>query len=156
MQYAQASQGRTFVLRLEHGDIVHESIEGFAREHAVNAAALIILGGVNAGSRLVVGPEDGAARPVNPMIQELDDVHEVAGTGTIFPDESGQPVLHMHMACGRQGQTRTGCIRAGVSTWQILEVVLFELVDTSGVRRKEPGLGFSLLSFSAASGHAET
>jgi predicted DNA-binding protein with PD1-like motif len=53
----------------------------------------------------------------------------------------------MHMACGRQDQTTTGCIRAGVRTWQILEVVLFELVGTSGLRRKDPHLGFSLLSF---------
>ena len=147
MQYTQADQGRTFVLRLEHGEIVHETIERFAREHNISAAALIVLGGADTASRLVVGPEDGTARPINPMVQELDNVHEIAGTGTLFPDESGQPILHMHMACGRQDHTRTGCIRAGVRTWQILEVVLFELINTSGVRRKDQNLGFSLLSF---------
>jgi predicted DNA-binding protein with PD1-like motif len=147
MQYTETSRGRTFVLRLEHGDVVHETIEGFAREQGIAAAALIVLGGADTGSRLVVGPEEGDSRPVNPMVRELGHVHEVAGTGTLFPDEEGEPVLHMHMACGRQDQTTTGCIRAGVRTWQILEVVLFELVGTSGLRRKDPHLGFSLLSF---------
>ena len=32
MKYSQARQGRTFVIRLEDGDIVHEKIEQFARE----------------------------------------------------------------------------------------------------------------------------
>jgi predicted DNA-binding protein with PD1-like motif len=147
MQYTETSRGRTFVLRLEHGDVVHETIEGFAREQNISAAALIVLGGADTGSRLVVGPEEDESRPVNPMVRELGHVHEVAGTGTLFPDEEGEPVLHMHMACGRQDQTTTGCIRAGVRTWQILEVVLFELVGASGLRRKDPNLGFSLLSF---------
>jgi len=147
MQYTEAERGRTFVLRLEHGEVVHETIESFAREHKITAAALIVLGGAETGSRLVVGPEDGESRPVNPMVRELGHVHEIAGTGTLFPDEAGEPVLHMHMACGRENQTTTGCIRAGVRTWQILEVALFELVGTSGIRRRDPGLGFSLLSF---------
>ncbi len=146
MQFAEASQGRTFVLRLEHGEIVHETIESFARDKGISSAALIVLGGADSGSRLVVGPEDSTRRPIDPMVQELENVHEVAGTGTLFPDESGRPVLHMHMACGRQDQTRTGCIRAGVATWQILEVVVFELTDTSGIRQKDPDLGFSLLT----------
>jgi predicted DNA-binding protein with PD1-like motif len=52
---------------------------------------------------------------------------------------------HMHMACGREGQTTTGCIRSGVITWQILEIIIFELLDTTAIRRLEPDLGFKLL-----------
>ena len=44
MRYTQGRQGRVFVLRLEHGETVHEEIEKFAHDHAIRAAALIILG----------------------------------------------------------------------------------------------------------------
>lgn len=145
MQYSQAQQGRTFVLRLEDGEVVHEEIERFARDKGILAAALIIVGGAAGESRLVVGPERGDARPITPATHILGDVHEVAGTGTLFPDEEGSPVLHLHMACGRGDHTVTGCIRAGVKVWQILEVILFELVDTTGRRALDPDLGFKLL-----------
>ena len=137
MKYSQVKQGRTFVLRLEDGETVHEEIEKFAVEHGIQAAALIIVGGADGGSRLVVGPESGEARPGNPMAHILDDAHERAGTGTLFPDEAGTPMLHMHMACGRRDATVTGCIRNGGKGWPIMEVVLVEFVGVSGRR----GLG---------------
>jgi predicted DNA-binding protein with PD1-like motif len=145
MKYAQANQGRVFVLRLEDGEVVHEVLEAFARDQGITAAALLILGGADRNSRLVVGPEDGNASPVTPMETQLSDVHEVAGTGTLFPDEQGQPMLHMHMACGRRQDTTTGCIRAGVKVWHIMEVVVFELLDVDARRVLEPHLGFQLL-----------
>ena len=51
----------------------------------------------------------------------------------------------MHMACGRGKETITGCIRSDVKVWQIMEVVLVELVDTSGVRVVDGVLGFNVL-----------
>ncbi len=145
MKYAQFNQGRTFVLRLEDGETVHEEIENFAVEHAIRAAAVIIVGGADAESRLVVGPESGDARPVNPMDHVLKAAHEIAGTGTLFPDETGAPMLHMHMACGRRDSTVTGCIRNGVRVWQIMEVVIFELIGALGKRLLDEALGFKLL-----------
>lgn len=145
MKYSPAGLGRTFVIRLEDGDVVHEEIENFCREHSVKAGALIILGGADEGSKLVVGPEHSRRKPVLPMEHILDHVYEVAGTGTIFPDEEGKPVLHVHISCGRKTSTITGCIRRGVKVWQIMEVILFELVDTTAVRTFEPETGFNLL-----------
>ncbi len=145
MQYSQAWQGRTFVLRLEDGEVIHEEIERFAREKGITAGALIIVGGAAGGSRVVVGPERADARPVRPATYILGDVHEVAGTGTLFPDEEGNPMVHIHLACGRGNHTITGCIRNGIRVWQILEVVLFELTDTAGARVLDPDLGFQLL-----------
>ena len=146
MKYSQARQGRFFVIRLDDGETVHEEIEKFARLQSITAAALIIIGGAAEDSRLVVGPEQGKARPINPMVHIIDDVHEIAGTGTLFPDEEGNPVLHMHIACGRNGNTVTGCIRTGVKVWQVMEVILFELVDTTGIRVLDPELGFKMLN----------
>ena len=145
MRYSQAKQGRTFIIRLEDGDIVHEEIEKFSREKSIKAAALIILGGADKGSKLIVGPEHGRREPIIPMEHILDNVHEIAGTGTIFPDEKGKPVMHMHMACGRKTSSVTGCVRKGVKVWHIMEVILFELVDTTAVRAFEPTTGFELL-----------
>ncbi|MBD3239518.1 MAG: DUF296 domain-containing protein [Chitinivibrionales bacterium] len=145
MRYSEARRGRTFVVRLDDGDVVHESIEQFAREKGILAASVILLGGADTQSKLVVGPEQARGGPPNPMEAALGDVHEIAGVGTIFPDEGGSPVLHMHAACGRQRDSVTGCVRAGVKVWHVGEVIIDELLDTSGVRRKDPRMGFALL-----------
>lgn len=146
MKYAEAKPGRIFVIRLEDGDIVHESIETLAAENGIKAGALVIVGGGDAGSRLVVGPEEGRAEVITPMTRVLDDVSEIVGTGTVFPDGDNNPVLHMHMACGRKDKTVTGCIRTGVRVWHVMEAILFELTDTDAVRVHDPNTGFALLS----------
>jgi predicted DNA-binding protein with PD1-like motif len=146
MRYAQASQGRIFVLRLEHGDVLHEEIERFCLDRSIRAAALLVVGGADQGSRLVVGPERGDRVPVVPQIHALGGVHEVAGTGTVFWDQAaGRPTAHVHLACGRGDDALAGCVRQGVVVWQVMEVVLWELVDTTAVRAPDPQLGFSLL-----------
>lgn len=145
MKYSQARQGRIFVVRFEDGDVLHEEIERLAREERIRAAAIVVLGGADTGSRLVVGPEKRGDRPVNPQELSLDEVHEAAGLGTLFPDEEGRPTLHLHLACGRSDKTVTGCIRLGVRVWQVMEAVLIELLDSTGVRRLDPDTGFTLL-----------
>ena len=145
MKYSEAKQGRIFVIRLEDGDIVHEEIERFVREKSIRAAGLIIVGGADQESKFVVGPEEGRATPVVPMEHVLDEVHEIAGVGTLFPDDEGNPVLHMHMASGRKSSTITGCIREGVRVWHVMEVILFELADTTGIRTHDSETGFKLL-----------
>jgi predicted DNA-binding protein with PD1-like motif len=146
MKYSTALPGRIFILRLEHGEIVHEEIERFAREQAVKSAALIIVGGAEDKSAFVVGPAQGDARPIDPMTHILEGVHEIAGVGTLFPDEQGNPSLHMHMACGRNGKAMAGCIRTGVKVWEIMEVILLELRDCEGKRIFDPNTGFNLLN----------
>ncbi len=145
MKYSEAKQGRVFVVRLEDGDILHEEIEKFASEKNISAASLIAVGGVDKGSKLVVGPENGRAEKINPMIHIIDDVCEIAGTGTIFPDDEGTPILHMHIACGRKDKTITGCVRTGVKIWHILEVVIYEITETTATRSFEKATGFKLL-----------
>ena len=145
MKYSEAKPGRVFVIRLEDGDVVHETLEQFAKDHAVKAASLIILGGADKGSVLVTGPAQGRVTPIVPTTTELDNVHEISGTGTIFPNADGEPILHMHMACGRGTSTVTGCIRSGVKVWQVMEVVMYELTETTGTRLPDAATGFDLL-----------
>lgn len=145
MKFTEARQGRIFVLRLEDGEIVHEVIERFALAQKITAATLIILGGADDGSRLVVGPKEDRMLPLEPMQRVLANAHEVTGTGTLFPDENGVPLLHMHMACGRGDNTTTGCIRSGVKVWRVMEVMVFELLDCPARRLVEQPLGLKLL-----------
>ena len=142
MKYTEARQGRTFILRLEDGEVVHEEIERFAKDHEITAAAIIVLGGADKGSKIVVGPEDGRESPINPMEYILKDVHEAFGAGTLFPDKEGNPTIHIHMSFGRIDKSITGCIRNGVKVWQVMEVILRELIDTDSKRLLNEELGF--------------
>lgn len=146
MKSSPARPGRIFVIRLEHGDIIHECLERFAAEHGITHAALTLHGGADAGSVLVTGPRDGKSPPpIEPQTTVLDGVHEVVGAGTMIPDANGIPILHVHLACGRGENTVTGCIRTGVKTWHVMEVVMTELLDSGARRLPDAASGFDLL-----------
>ncbi|GAB4257385.1 MAG: DNA-binding protein [Deferrisomatales bacterium] len=144
MKAVEGQLGRVFVVRLEDGDRVPEAIEALARERGVERALCAWIGGVGSG-RVVVGPRDPDASPVEPMLHPVAGVHEAAAVGTIFPDEQGRPRLHMHAALGRGGDTRTGCVRTGVEVWQLGEVVILELLGMGWIRRTDPVTGFQVL-----------
>ena len=145
MKYSEVKQGRIFIIRLEDGEIVHEEIEKFARDNSVKAAALIMVGVADKGSCLVVGPEKERAMPVDILRHILENVHEATGTGTIFPDEQGNPILHAHMACGRETSTITGCIREGIKVWHVMEIILIELLESSAKRVLDSKAGLKFL-----------
>lgn len=145
MEYAQGSIGRVFVVRLEDGERLPEALEAFAREQEIREALVIYLGGAKGGSRLVVGPDAARPEAIVPLIHTLAGIQEVVGVGTLFPNPAGEPVLHLHAACGREGGATVGCTRAGVDVWLVGEVIILELVGTGGVRQPEPPSGFQLL-----------
>lgn len=145
MKYSEAEQGRIFVIRLEDGEVLHEVVEKFAADRGVERAYLIAVGGAGPGSTLVTGPRDPDARPVPPLTRVLEAVHEIAGVGTLFPGSDGRPLLHIHLACGREAETVTGCGRTGVRVWQVAEVILVELTGTDARRKLDEETGFELL-----------
>jgi predicted DNA-binding protein with PD1-like motif len=144
MKIAQGTVGRVFVLRLEDGDRLPDALEDFAREQGVSRALVTLLGGAGPGT-VVVGPKDGAAAVVEPMLRALEGVHEIAAVGTLFPDEDGAPKLHMHGALGRGDTALAGCVRKGVGIWRLGEVVVLELTGLDLVRRLDPAFGFEVL-----------
>lgn len=145
MRYTQGKSGRVFVLRLEDGEVIHEVLEEFAEDRRIDAASVMIVGAADKGSKLVVGPKDGEDMPPIPMENKLEEVYEMEGVGTIFPNEDGKPVLHMHVACGRKGAGVTGCVRRGVKVWKVAEVVIIELIGVNARREIDPRTGFELL-----------
>jgi predicted DNA-binding protein with PD1-like motif len=145
MQYTEGQIGRVFAIRLEHGERMPEALEQFAADKGVQSGMAVMVGGADEGSRFVVGPEDGHTMPPVPMVNTLSGVHEVAAVGTLFPDDQGAPRLHMHAAFGRGEGTQSGCIREGIVTWQVLEIILIEVSGLDAARLPDAETGFSLL-----------
>ncbi len=145
MRSAELSVGRIFVLRLETGEMIHEVIEKFARENSITYATISIVGGVDKGSRMVSGPTLPIDGRIVPIIHEVNAESEVTGFGTIFPDEEGNPIMHMHGSVGREGNSSTGCFRAGMIAWLVLEVVISELNGKGPIRKKDALTGFKVL-----------
>jgi len=147
VNYSEGAVGRVFVLRLEDGEILNDTLEAFARDKALSRALAFYLGGSADGSRVVVGPKAGTDAIV-PLVHVLAGSREVLALGTLFPNEAGEPVLHMHAAAGREGDATVGCTRTGLSTWLVGEVVLLEILGTDARRVEDPATGFGLLQAS--------
>lgn len=144
MKASEGHIGRVFVIRLEDGDVVPECIEHFARKNSVAVGHVILIGGIGQG-QVVVGPRRSNERPPDPMLLPVDDAHEVVGVGVLAPGEDGKPALHIHAALGRSETTMTGCLRPGVKTWLVGEVILYEILGTNAARVSDRQSGLALL-----------
>jgi len=148
MKASEGQLGRVFVIRLEDGDILPECIEHFAAEKGISVGHVILVGGIGAG-QMVVGPRHSDERPPEPMLLPIDGAHEVVGVGVLAPNEDNKPVLHLHAALGRSGNTISGCLRPGVTTWVIGEAILYEILGIDAARLKDKDTGFELLELRA-------
>jgi predicted DNA-binding protein with PD1-like motif len=144
MKSSEGHIGRVFVIRLEDGDVLPGCIERFAEENGVTLGHAILVGGIGSGE-VVVGPRRSDEMPPEPVLLPIDGAHEAAGVGVLAPGEDGKPVLHIHAALGRSGRTVTGCLRPGVSTWLVGEVILYEITGARASRIKNAVTGFELL-----------
>ena len=144
MKASEGKIGRVFVIRLEDGDVIPGCIERFAAEQGISVGHVILVGGIG-GGEVVVGPRRSEERPPQPMLLPVDGAHEVAGVGVIAPGEDGKPVLHIHAALGRSGQTITGCLRPGVTTWLVGEAIIHEITGVDAARVMDKESGFALL-----------
>ena len=124
--------------------MVPHCIELFAEENGISAGHVILVGGIGKGE-VVVGPRRSDEIPPEPMLLPVDGAHEVAGVGVLALGDDGKPHLHIHAALGRSGKTITGCLRPGVTTWLVGEVILYEIVGAKVTRVKDTESGFTLL-----------
>lgn len=144
MKACEGQVGRVFVIRLEDGDVIPECIERFAEDNGVSVGQVILVGGIG-GGEVVVGPQSSEEMPPQPMLLPVDGAHEVLGIGVLAPDENGKPILHIHGALGRSGQTMTGCLRPGVTTWLVVEAILYEILGVKATRIWDKESNFPLL-----------
>jgi predicted DNA-binding protein with PD1-like motif len=145
MKYSEGKIGRVFVIRLEDDDELPGCIEKFAVEHKISVGQAILVGGIGSGE-IVSGPRKNKELPIDPMLIPVDGVHEVVGVGVLAPDRKGKPTLHIHAALGRAGKTTTGCLRMGVKTWLVGEVILYEILGADVARLPDKDSGFELLT----------
>lgn len=145
MKFSQGQLGRVFVVRLEDGDRLPETLEQFAAAQNIAVAQVILVGGIGSGE-VVVGPRHSDRMPPDPMTVPLDGAHEVAAVGVIAPTGAERkPVLHIHGAMGRSGKTTAGCLREGVNTWMVGEAIVIEVTGTAAARVLDDATGFTLL-----------
>ncbi len=139
MKFREGTLGRVFAVKLEEGDKIPDTIEEFARDRNISEAIVFFLGGYDDGSKVVVGPDLNCPEDIIPLIFDLKGPGEIVGLGTIFPDNNGVPILHMHVVSGREGKATVGCSRAGIKTWLTGEVVILEIKNMGGIRKTIEG-----------------
>ena len=119
-------------------------LEEFALEKNIKVGLVTMIGGLGAGD-VVVGPRRSDVMPPEPILLPVEGAHEAVGTGVIAPGEGGQPKLHLHAALGRSGKTTAGCLRPGVKTWLVGEVIICEILGVDCKRVLDEKSGFALL-----------
>ncbi len=144
MKFQQGEIGRIFTVKLEDGDEIPTAIEEFAKRMNLLRAVVFFLGGAADDSKVIVGPDKSFQDTIVPIVYALKGPSEIFGVGTLFPDENGDPVLHMHVVSGREGGATIGCSRAGVKVWLTGEVVIIEIKGIEGVRIKDAESGLKL------------
>ncbi|MGI6361792.1 MAG: PPC domain-containing DNA-binding protein [Bacillota bacterium] len=144
MQAAEVQYGRIFLLRLEEGDPLPTCIEDFARKHQIKNGFVHFMGGLYKG-HVVVGPHSTRPNLPQPVKIPVHEAHESLAFGIISSNGEGDPILHIHGSLGRLGQTVTGCLRPGIDTWLVGEVILQEIITEKAYRIPDELSGFTLL-----------
>ena len=83
MKYSEGAIGRIFVLSLEDGEELPRAIEDFAAEKGISHGMCMLVGGIDDGGNIVVGPRDRDALPPDPILYKLTGVHEVAAAHVV-------------------------------------------------------------------------
>ncbi len=132
MQYSEGSLGRVFVLRIDDGEDLIESLRKFVQHKGVKSCMALFIGALKEG-RAVTGPEQPTIPPV-PHFEEYRDGWEVFGMATIYPSSEGLKI-HIHSAMGKGREALLGCVREKASVYLVIEAVLLEFSGLN-VRRE--------------------
>jgi len=143
MQYSEGSMGRIFVLRMDHGEDLIESLQKFLREKKITSCTVLFMGALRDG-RAVTGPRLPVVPPT-PNYEAYESAWEVFGMATIYQSIEG-PMLHIHSALGRGRQSILGCIRDKAEVYLIVEAVLFEICGLTAERAWDEKMQLYLLS----------
>lgn len=145
MKVKEGKLGRVFMLRIEEGDRIPDCIEEFAKNNNISIAHVSMLGTLMDGE-VIVGPRKTSENPPKPMDLPIYEAHETIATGVIAPDKNEKPILHIHGALGRSGNTIMGCLRNGVKAWVCCEAIVQEILEVDAKRLYDEKTGFTLLN----------
>ena len=132
MEYASGKMGRVFAVRFDHNDDFLNELRQLVLKEDIRCAWFHVLGGLQM-AQVVTGPEK-PVMPPTPVWRDLEGAREVLGFGTIFR-EGEEPKIHLHAALGHHGETVTGCVRKGTTTYLILEAFI---VEVDGIAAHRP------------------
>lgn len=132
--------GAAWVLRLEPGEEVIESLVGWAEENGVGFASVQAIGALR---RAALGYFDGTTKSYRRLAVEAH-VEVVSLLGNLSRGEDNTPVAHLHAVLGcADGSTLGGHLFEGVVA-PTLEVILLPLPEE--IRRaRDPDTGLALL-----------
>jgi predicted DNA-binding protein with PD1-like motif len=131
MQYSEGRMGRVFVIRIDHGEDLIESLKKFLSLKKIESCMALFLGALLDG-RAVTGPKKPEIPPI-PNFEAYQSAWEVFGMATIYPSKEG-PKFHIHSGFGRGREALTGCIRDKAEVYLIVEAVLFEICGLDAER----------------------
>jgi predicted DNA-binding protein with PD1-like motif len=144
MEYRSGKIGRMFAVRFDDGDDFLASLEELIVKENIRNGWFHVIGGLRQAG-VVTGPQ-GPVMPSEPVWQEVDEVREVLGMGSIFWG-GDKPKIHLHAALGHHGDTLTGCVRRITKVYLVLEVYLMELAGFAATRPWYEKGGFNRLTF---------
>jgi hypothetical protein len=137
-------EGSTWLLRLDDGQDLFETLSGFAQREGVRAGAVVL--GIGMFRRAIVGYWDGERY----LPHELTVPHEVVGLHGTIAQADGKPSIHLHAALAGRDHALVGghLMQATVGVLQELLVETFPtrtfgrpLAESFGLRMLdlEPG-----------------
>lgn len=144
VNYTTGKTGKVIIVRLEDGEPIYKSIEKVAKTEQIKHAMVWVIGGMQNG-KVVIGPEDENATPIQSMVTSFSNAHEIMGTGMLFPDKTDTVKLHMHAAIGHDKDIIVGCPRVNADCWLVNEIVIMEMVGVEAKRVMDEKSGFELL-----------
>jgi predicted DNA-binding protein with PD1-like motif len=142
VKYQIGKQGRVVVAKFDDGEDILKGITNMAKDENIRSAYFFLVGGMKDG-RFVVGPQDETLPP-RPMWREINESHEVFGTGTIFW-EGDTPKIHFHGAYAKGDDIQAGCLRENSKTFLIIEAVIIEIEGIDAERVLDEKIGLPLL-----------
>ena len=132
--------GDTFLIRLEAGEEVIESLKQFADIQRIGFAALRAIGTFE---RVTLGYYDAETKSYrNEGIEEPVEVLNMSGN--VAKGEDGERIIHAHVAVGRSDYTVLGGHVVEATVGPTLEVVV-DTAPTTIRRRHDEGTGLELL-----------
>lgn len=131
---------RTFVLALDTGDEVTESMLSFSRENGIGAAEVSAIGAFRRATLAFYDPEAGEYVP----IEVGEQVEVLSLSGDIALDEDDEPRLHLHAAVARRDGSARGGHLLEAEVRPTLEVIVTESPPALR-RRSDPETGLALL-----------
>jgi predicted DNA-binding protein with PD1-like motif len=144
LQYREGTFGRIFVVKVEDGDELIESIKKVAEEEAVKTAAFIMLGALREAT-FVSGPKEPVLPPEQ-VWKSFSDGREIMGVGTIYKSDN-EPSIHLHISIGKGEEAHVGCLRETGQVYIVVEVVIFEINGIEAERIFDKNLGLKTIKF---------